>query len=129
MRIFFDVDNTLLCSTEDQWILRPGTREIMETLKALGQELYIWSATGQAHCERLVQRYDLHPYIINCFDKDPACPVKPDLIIDDDWFLVEKYSGFVVEAFRAPNPNDRELFRVLEELKSRLEANKSADRQ
>jgi phosphoglycolate phosphatase-like HAD superfamily hydrolase len=121
MRIFFDVDNTLLYSSGSQWVLRPGTLETLAALKELGLELYIWSATGQLHCERLVQRYNLASYIICCFDKDPTCPVKPDLIVDDDWFLVEKYTGILVEAFRVPDPDDREMFRVLEELRTRVQ--------
>ena len=41
-------------------------------------------------------------------------PVTPDLIVDDDWFLVQKYSGVLVSALRSPDPDDRELFLVLE---------------
>ena len=116
MRIFFDVDNTLLYSSGAEWVLRPGTRHVIAALKSQGHDIYIWSATGQLHCERLVGRYELDLFVTACFDKDPACPVKPDLIVDDDWYLVQKYSGILVEAFRRPDPEDRELYRVLEEL-------------
>ncbi len=118
MRIFFDVDNTLLYSSGANWNLRPGTQEVMALLKEHGHDLYIWSATGLLHCQRLVRRYNLEPFVTACFDKDPACGVTPDIIVDDDWYLVEKYSGVCVAAYRRPDPEDRELFRILEVLET-----------
>ncbi|MBI2935437.1 MAG: hypothetical protein HYY31_01290 [Chloroflexi bacterium] len=117
-RIFFDVDQTLLYSSGNGWSLRPGVHEVFSQLKARGFDIYIWSATGKPHCERLVDTYGLGDYVTECFDKDGNLSLKPDLIVDDDWFLVEKYSGIQVTAYRQPDPEDQELFRVLATLEA-----------
>ncbi|MDP6455251.1 MAG: NIF family HAD-type phosphatase [SAR202 cluster bacterium] len=115
MNIFFDVDQTLLHSEATQWHLRPGVHEIFESLKSMGHILYIWTASGEMHARRLVDRYDLHQYVSDCFDKDPVtAPLLPDVVVDDDAYLVEKYTGVLVEQYNAPDPSDRELYRVLE---------------
>ena len=44
MNIFFDVDQTLLHSEATEWHLRPGVREVFESLKSMGHTLYIWTA-------------------------------------------------------------------------------------
>ncbi|MBI4233244.1 MAG: HAD family hydrolase [Chloroflexi bacterium] len=116
MRIFFDVDLTLLYSVGNSWALRPGVREVFSRVRALGHTIYLWSATGKPHAERLVRTYGLEAWVEECLDKDSDCPVKPDMIVDDDRYLVEKYSGVWVKPYRDPDPSDRELFRVLEAL-------------
>ncbi|MSQ11298.1 MAG: HAD family hydrolase [Dehalococcoidia bacterium] len=113
MRIFVDIDNTLLASSESEWALRPGACEVLAALQGHGHAVYLWSATGRAHCQRIAEHFGLQPFITEYFDKDPDCPIKPDLIVDDDWYLVQKYSGVLVTPFREPDPNDRELYKVL----------------
>ena len=116
MRIFFDVDLTLLNSSPAGWALRPRARQVLGCLKARGHEVYLWTATGQAHAQRVVQRYRLKPLVCACLDKDPNSPLLPDFIVDDDPYLVEKYGGVLVTPYRDPDPKDRELFKVLEYL-------------
>ena len=44
----------------------------------------------------LAKPFDIHElreWVDGCFDKDPRVQPAPDFIIDDDWFLVEKYGG------------------------------------
>ena len=96
MNIFFDVDQTLLHSEATQWHLRPGVHEIFETLKSMGHTLYIWTASGETHARRLVDRYGLDHLVSGCFDKDPVT------------------APLLVEQYRAPDPSDRELYRVLD---------------
>ena len=117
MRIFIDVDGTLLSSENGVWSLRPGAREMFRQLSGLGHQLYVWSATGKPHAERLVSRYGLGRWVVDCLDKDANPSPKPDLIVDDDGFLVKKYSGICVEPYRQADPTDRELFRVVEALR------------
>jgi hypothetical protein len=50
------------------------------------------------------------------FDKDPRVQPRPDFIIDDDWYLVEKYGGHCVRQYRAIDPGDRDLEAALERL-------------
>ena len=116
MRVFFDVDLTLLHAEGTAWTLRPGAREVLARLREMGHEVYLWTATGHEHARRLVERFGLHEWVTDCFDKDPDCPVQPDLVVDDDPYLVEKYGGIWVQPYREPDPQDRELFRVLERL-------------
>ena len=115
MNIFFDVDQTLLHSSpDDGWFLRPGTAEVIESLNKSGHFVYIWTASGRMHALKLVERYNLGDLVVDCFDKDPVtAPLLPDMIVDDDPFLVEKYSGVLVSQYREVDAGDRELFRVL----------------
>ena len=126
MRIFFDVDHTILNSSGDDWVLRPGTAEVMAALKAMGHDLYMWSATGLPHCERVIGRYGLTPFITEAFEKSPSPPIFPEIIIDDDDYLVGMYSGVWVSAYRDPDPADRELFRALETVRVWTQAMNSA---
>lgn len=126
MRVFFDVDLTLLLADGGQWILRPGAREVLARLREMGHEVYLWSATGHEHARRVVERFGLQEWVLGCFDKDPDCPVRPDLVVDDDPFLVEKYGGVWVRPYREPRPDDRELFRVLEAVEPREDRGSTA---
>ena len=115
LKIFFDVDQTLLHSSPEGWELRPGSRDVLEALTEMGHEVYLWTATGAMHARQLVERYDLQKFVVDCFDKDPtAVPMLPDIVVDDDWFLVQKYNGVLVSQYRETDPDDRELYRVLD---------------
>ncbi len=115
MKIFFDVDGTLLYSDGDGWVLRPGVVEVFAALQEIGHLVYLWTATGELHARRLVKRYGLDDLVVDCFDKDPVtAPVLPDAVVDDDAYLVEKYTGVHVQPFQGSDPNDCELQSVLE---------------
>lgn len=98
--------------------LRPGAHEAMRRLKAAGHGVYVWSASGLAHVERVVGMHGLSEWVDGMFDKDPRVLPYPDFIIDDDWYLVEKYGGHCVSQYKAVNPEDREfedaLFKLAE---------------
>ena len=96
--------------------LRPGAHAAMERLKLAGHGVYVWSAGGQAYVERIVAMHELHPWVDGCFDKDPKVQPRPDFIIDDDWYLVEKYGGHCVSQYKAINPDDREFEDALNRL-------------
>ncbi len=118
MRIFFDVDRTLLYFEGTVQALRPHTREVFERVHALGHQIYVWTATGKAHAERLVDEYNLRAWVTDCYDKEPALNLAPDMIVDDDPYLVEKYSGVWVTPYRELDPHDRELLKVLDAIAS-----------
>lgn len=109
MNIFFDVDQTLVHISHEANVLRPRAREVMQQLKAAGHRVYVWSASGLAHVERVVHLHRLGEWVDGMFDKDPRVAPKPDFIIDDDWYLVQKYGGYCVTQYREPDPEDREL--------------------
>src|SRR5690606_38666997 len=110
LNVFFDVDHTLVYVDQHTNILRPGAHDAMETLKKAGHDVFVWSAGGKAYVERIVDMHGLIKWVDGCFDKDPRVEPTPHFIIDDDWYLVEKYSGFLVTQYKAVNPADREFF-------------------
>ncbi|GBD10867.1 hypothetical protein HRbin23_00517 [bacterium HR23] len=125
MKVFFDVDLTLLCAQGDQWALRPGTEEVFRRLTEMGCQVYVWTATGRPHAERVVRTFGLAPWVTACLDKDSDCPIRPDMVVDDDEFLVQKYSGVWVRPYRQVDPHDRELYRVLEAVEQALRNGRS----
>ena len=92
MNIFFDVDHTLLLNTKDYSVLRPG-----------------------AHIS-IVEQHGLSNWVIDCHDKNPKVQPQPDVIIDDDQYLVEKYGGFTVSQYKKINEKDRELLEITEQI-------------
>ncbi|MFN3973895.1 MAG: hypothetical protein ACK4K2_01265 [Dehalococcoidia bacterium] len=114
MKVFFDVDLTLLFADGSRWALRPGAEEVFRLLKGQGCDIYVWTATGRSHAERVVHTFGLAPWVTDCLDKDSDCPIRPDMVVDDDEFLVQKYSGVWVKPYRQVDPDDRELYRVVE---------------
>jgi hypothetical protein len=112
VNIFFDVDHTLCFAQE----LRPGTHEAMRRIKEAGHTIYVWSAGGADYSRRVVDRHELYHWVEACFDKDPRVEPRPDIIIDDDWYLVEKYGGYLVSQYKANDPDDREFADIVERL-------------
>lgn len=88
----------------------------MARLKEAGHRVYVWSAGGAAYVERVVAIHGLSHWVDGCFGKDPRVEPQPHFIIDDDWYLVEKYGGWLVSQYRAADPDDRELHAALERL-------------
>lgn len=116
MNIFFDVDHTLVFIDAETNSLRPGAQEAMARLKEAGHAVYVWSASGEAHVRRVVEMHGLSGWVDGCFDKDPRVQPYPDFIIDDDWYLVEKYGGHCVSQYKAVNDDDREFNEAIERL-------------
>lgn len=117
MNIFFDVDHTIIDSDNR---LRPGVRELFETLRAAGHAVYLWSGIG-ARWE-IVQAFDLGALVAGCYDKplyqyeamlEPlGIPARPDFVVDDHPHLVHAFGGCVVQRYLSPDPADREMARV-----------------
>ena len=122
MRIFFDVDQTLICT---QGTLRPGVAELFGRLKQEGHTLYVWSGNGIRW--DVVDRYSLRAFVEDCFFKPlynfkeaivrARLPVAPDLCIDDAPEVVEAFGGIVVTPYGQPNPADREMGWVYQQLR------------
>ena len=120
LNVFFDVDHTLVHTTQAMSALRPGAREAMARIKAAGHSVYVWSAGGQQYSKRTVERHGLGEWVDGCFDKHPRVDPAPDVIIDDDWYLVEKYGGYVVSQYKEVDESDRELLEIVEQLTQRV---------
>ncbi len=119
MRLFFDMDNTLI---GDRGQLRPLVREVFERLTAEGHDIYIWSGIGLRWRE--VREHALDPYVLDCYYKpiegwealqaEQAAlrEFEPDLVIDDIPAFVEEYGGIVVRPYFWERADDREMERV-----------------
>lgn len=116
LNVYFDVDHTLVYVDQHTNVLRPGAHEAMARLKTAGHNVFVWSAGGQAYVERIVDMHGLAAWVDGCFDKSPKVEPTPDFIIDDDWFLVEKYGGYLVSQYKAVDAADRELLEIIERL-------------
>jgi hypothetical protein len=114
LNVFFDVDHTLVFVDQHQNALRPGAHEAMRRLKGAGHRVYVWSAGGADYVKRVVALHGLGQFVDGCFDKDPRVEPQPDLIIDDDWYLVKKYGGHLVSQYKRVNLEDRELIDIIE---------------
>jgi hypothetical protein len=120
LNIFFDVDHTLVFIDQHTNALRPRAHDAMRLLKDAGHNVYVWSAGGKEYVERTVRMHDLVAWVDGCFDKDPKVQPRPDFIIDDDWYLVQKYGGHLVSQYKAVNDDDRELLEAIERVESWL---------
>lgn len=119
LNLFFDVDHTLVDGDDD---LRPGVCEAFDALHASGHTIYLWSGLGPRW--EIVERHGLQRWVNGCFDKPLyrhremlaplGIPVQPDFVVDDHADPVELFGGVVVRAYRASDPNDREMARVVE---------------
>lgn len=116
LNVFFDVDHTLVWPHAEANVLRPNAHVAMQRLKLAGHGVYVWSAGGEAYVRRVVEMHRLSEWVDDCFDKDPRVQPAPDFIIDDDWYLVEKYGGHLVSQYKAVDEGDRELLEALERL-------------
>jgi hypothetical protein len=116
LNVYFDVDHTLVYVDQHTNVLRPGAHEAMQRLKTAGHNVFVWSAGGQAYVERIVDMHGLVEWVDGCFDKSPKVNPTPDFIIDDDWFLVEKYGGYLVSQYKAVDDADRELMAIIDQL-------------
>ena len=122
MKIFFDVDLTLINTDEGKWTLRPGAIEVLTRFKDQNHEVYLWSASGFEHCQRFAKTYGCENLITDYFDKEPGVAVKPDCVVDDDEYLVEKWHGVHVQPFRDPgNTDDKELYDAGDHIESFLQ--------
>lgn len=121
MHIFFDVDHTLIDSSNQ---LRPGVRDLFERLVADGHTLYLWSGIGPRW--EILEENGLEAFVAGCYDKplyqyermlEPlGIPVRPEYVVDDHPHLVHAFGGCVVGRYLIANPDDREMERVYGEI-------------
>jgi hypothetical protein len=123
--VFFDVDDTLLTWNHR---LRPHAREVIAELSALGCSVYVWSGVGVRW--EVVDVHGLRPFVTNCYLKplsrhrerlaDLKVSVVPDHVVDDDDEIVEVFGGTHVCAPLEPLSADRELLRVVPDVRLRF---------
>ncbi len=124
-RVFFDVDDTLLASNHR---LRPHAREVIEETAALGFDVYIWSGAGVRW--EVVHVHALRPFVVDCYLKplsrhreslgELGIEAPPDHVVDDDQEIVRVFGGTHVPAPMEPLSEDRELLRVIPDLRRRF---------
>ncbi|HEX6029781.1 MAG TPA: hypothetical protein VFY90_00030 [Tepidiformaceae bacterium] len=122
MRIFFDVDDTLI--TWDVR-LRPDVHDVFARLRQEGHDLYLWSGYGPRW--EVVRRFELHDHVIDCFWKplhdhhnrliELGVPFAPDYAVDDHEQIIHAFGGSVIKPASGPFfDDDREMWRVYEEI-------------
>jgi len=109
VNVYFDVDHTLVYPSQHENALRPGAHDAMQRLKDAGHGVFVWSAGGAEYVRRVVELHGLGHLVDGCHDKDPRVEPFPDFIIDDDWYLVQKYGGHLVSQYKAVDESDVEL--------------------
>ena len=117
MNIFIDVDYTILGFDGS---LRPGTREVLERLKADGHSIYIWSGVGIRKAE--VWANNLQDLVTDIFQKPLnnyesgmealGIPVRPDLVVDDYPDIVSTLGGIQILPYYGKNTPDDEMERM-----------------
>lgn len=112
MNVFFDVQGTLL----DGGIPRPQAREVFIRLAASGHDVYLWSSAGAGYAASAAELLAVQDLILGCHSKFAPPPVTVDYAVDDSEAIVESYGGYTIPAFDG-DPEDRELWRVVEALK------------
>jgi predicted HAD superfamily phosphohydrolase YqeG len=115
MNVFFDVDDTIVCSDGGQ--LRPLVREVFADLKRDGHVIYIWSGVGLRW--QMIDRHLLRPYITDCFVKPLSnhraslgrlgIKIEPDFVVDDYQEVVDAFAGHAIKPYEWPNPADRAM--------------------
>ncbi len=121
MKIFFDVDDTLI--TWDVR-LRPGVLDVFAQLQADGHALYLWSGYGPRW--EVVRRFEMRGHIEDCFWKplydhharlvELGVPFIPDYVVDDHEEIVRTFGGTLVVPAGTPFVEDREMERVYREI-------------
>lgn len=112
MNVFFDVQGTLVSGG----VPRPRAREVFHEIERQGHHVYLWSTGGSAYCARAAELLDLEDIAYGYFSKSGPLPVTVDFAVDDQPHLVERYGGYRVAPFQG-NPNDEELWKVVEKLR------------
>ncbi|HLZ69596.1 MAG TPA: HAD hydrolase family protein [Dehalococcoidia bacterium] len=123
-RVFIDVDDTLLTWN---WRLRPFAREVLAELGTAGFAVYLWSGRGKRW--DVVNTFGLAAHVRDCFEKplfhhrerlaELGVPFAPDYVVDDHAEVVAAFGGLCVRPPHEPLEQDRELLRVLDDLRGR----------
>ena len=121
VNIFFDVDNTII--TWDVK-LRPGVHEVFTRLREDGHTIYLWSGMGPRW--EVVQRFDLHEHVADCFWKplhnhharmeELGITIFPDYVIDDHVEIIHAFTGSHVPEPMLPLDRDKVMWWVYDEI-------------
>jgi uncharacterized protein len=71
-KVVFDLDNTLICEKGES--VRSGMFELLDSLKANGIEMSIWTASTRARAEGIIQQLGLSPYFVDVVYRDDYDP-------------------------------------------------------
>jgi hypothetical protein len=113
VNVFFDVQGTLL----SRGLPRPHAREVFIELASAGHDIYLWSSAGAGYAASAAELLGVEDLIFGCYSKFAPPPVAVDYTVDDRPDLVEHYGGYAIVPFDG-DPGDRELWRVVERLRS-----------
>ncbi len=121
LNIFFDVDNTLIMWNGS---LRNHVRHTLETLKASGHSIYIWSGVGIRRWD--MRRHQLDEFVTDYFVKpledhharlvSLGVTLTPDYVIDDHKSVVDAFGGYHIPDMA--DADDDHLLRVIEDLEA-----------
>ena len=114
MNVFFDVQGTLISGG----MPRPHVREVFLKVESLGHHVYLWSSAGSAYAARAAKLLNLEDVAYGYFGKTGPIPVTVDFVVDDQSGIVRQYGGYEITPFTG-NPDDEELWRVVEKLQQR----------
>lgn len=112
MNVFFDVQGTLISGGRP----RPHTREVFQELEALGHHPYLWSSAGSGYARAAAQSLGIEDLVYGYFGKSEPTPVSVDFVVDDQPDFAEFHGGYAIPPFDG-DPNDRELWKVVEQLR------------
>jgi len=117
MRVFFDIDYTILSS---DYHLRSGTEDTFRRLVADGHEVHIWSGEGKRH--QVLRDFALEPYVSGVYEKPIYNYVRrldrfgidfiPDFVVDDYPEIVSVFGGFHVREFFGKWADDDEMEQI-----------------
>ena len=123
MNVFFDVDDTIVCSWDGS--LRPLVKEVFEQIILDGHHIYIWSGVGLRWYE--IDKHGLRSYIKGCYVKPLwdhrrrlallGVDVEPHFVIDDYEEVVEVFGGHTIKPYFRRDPADQEMARVYEKIR------------
>jgi hypothetical protein len=133
MRIFFDVDYTILSA---DYKLRNGTRETFEQLVADGHEIHVWSGEGKRY--KVLRDFDLEQYVSGVYEKPIYDYVRrleslgvehvPDFVIDDYPEIVSVFGGYHVRDFYSGRDDDDEMEHIYSAITEWASSGESAEK-
>lgn len=112
MNVFFDVQGTFVAGGKP----RPHAREVFQKLEDLGHGVYPWSSAGGAYAASAAKLLGVEDLILGCYSKSTPPPVSVDFVVDDQADFARHHGGHAIAPFDG-NPEDRELWRVVEALR------------
>ncbi len=131
LHVCFDLDRTLVDDSGDA--LRPGIRELLDSLMAHGITLSLWTASTRSRAMYILECHGLENHFTDCVfreDYDPGLCGHPkniaylnaDLLVDDNAYNIIYVRqlgrrGFLLTPFISPeSPPDIEEIKALHEL-------------